>query len=233
MPPDKLISVIIPTYCEATNLGGLLASIDKDATPHEVIVVDADSADGSADVACQSGAIVIGSSRGRGVQLRCGAEQARGDILLFLHADSRILSGALARIRETLSDDSPLVGGNFRLLFDGSNSFSRRLTRFYAWIRRHGFYYGDSAIFIRRSVYDAIGGIRAIALMEDYDLVRRLERSGPTICIDDPPLITSSRKFEGRSSVAIIWGWLKIHALYHLGISPERLARIYYGNTTF
>ncbi len=58
---------------------------------------------------------------------------------------------------------------------------------------------------------------------------RRLERAGPTLCIHDPPLVTSSRKFAGRSAAAIVWGWLWIHALYHLGVPPDRLARIYYG----
>jgi hypothetical protein len=71
--------------------------------------------------------------------------------------------------------------------------------------------------------------MQPIALMEDYDFVRRLERAGPTICIDDPPLVTSSRRFTGRSPVAIVAGWLRIHALFHLGVSPDRLARIYDG----
>ena len=82
---------------------------------------------------------------------------------------------------------------------------------------------------MRRAVYNRIGGMRAIALMEDYDFVRRLERAGPTICIDQPALVTSSRRFAGRAPVAIVAGWLEIHALFHLGVSPDRLARIYDG----
>lgn len=120
-----------------------------------------------------------------------------------------------------------MVGGNFRLLFDGDSGFSRWLTGFYAWIRARGLYYGDSAIFVRRRVYQDLGGLRPLALMEDYDFTRRLERRGKTRCIDDPPLVTSSRRFEGRRPTSIVLGWLKIHALYHLGISPDRLARLY------
>ena len=63
--------------------------------------------------------------------------------------------------------------------------------------------------------------------MEDYDFSRRLERAGPTRCIAEPPLVTSSRRFHGRRPAAIVWGWLKIHALYHLGVAPARLARLY------
>ncbi len=64
--------------------------------------------------------------------------------------------------------------------------------------------------------------------MEDYDFVRRLERRGETVRIDEPPLVASSRKFAHRPASRVVWGWLKIHALYHLGVAPERLARIYY-----
>ena len=94
-------------------------------------------------------------------------------------------------------------------------------------MRARGLYYGDSGIFVRRRAYDAIGGFRAFAVMEDYDFVGRLERFGETCRIDEPALVTSSRRFEGRRGWRIVWGWLKIHALYHLGVAPERLARMY------
>jgi hypothetical protein len=130
-------------------------------------------------------------------------------------------------MRETLDADPGIPGGNFRLLFDGNDSFSRWLNGFYGWIRKHGFYYGDSAVFVRRTVYHAIGGMRPIALMEDYDFNRRLEKSGRTCCIANPPLVTSARRFQGRHPVRIVWGWVKIHLLFHLGVSPDPLARIY------
>ena len=120
-----------------------------------------------------------------------------------------------------------MVGGNFRILFDGEDAFDRWLTRFYAWFRRFGLYYGDSAVFLRRETYEAIGGFRPIALMEDFDLCRRLERHGRTVCIDEPPVTTSSRRFEGRWPPKIVAGWLLIHALYYLGLSPNLLARLY------
>ncbi len=85
---------------------------------------------------------------------------------------------------------------------------------------------------MRRAVYDAIGGMRDFAVMEDYDFTRRLEAAGPSVCIDDPPLVTSSRKFRGRRALVIVWGWLWLHALFHLGIAPELLARMYYRDRT-
>jgi len=224
-----MISIVIPTLNEADRLPHLLGRLAAEPVPHEVIVVDGGSTDGTRCLAREAGARVIRAERGRGRQIAAGAALARGEILLFLHADSRLPPGGLARIAEALAARPDAVGGNFRLDFDGGTGFDTWLERFYAWIRRRGFYYGDSGVFVRRAVYDRIGGVRAIALMEDYDFVRRLERAGPTICIDDPPLVTSSRRFAGRSPAAIVLGWLEIHALFHLGVSPSRLARLYYG----
>ena len=223
-----MISVIIPTLNEAQNLPRLLAALARETAVHEVIVVDGGSQDSTVDVARKFDIQVIESGPGRGVQLRHGADAATGDVLLFLHADSEFPAGGLDRIVENLATSPDIVGGNFRLLFSGETRFSRWLTRYYAWIRRRGLYYGDSAIFVRRDVYDAIGGVRPIALMEDFDFVRRMERFGRTVCILHPPLVTSSRRFEGRNSVCIVFGLLRIHALYHLGVSPDRLASIYY-----
>jgi glycosyltransferase involved in cell wall biosynthesis len=132
-----------------------------------------------------------------------------------------------AAIAAALAAQPRAPGGNFRLLFDGADGFSRWLEGFYAWIRARGFYYGDSGIFIRRRAYERLGGIRPIALMEDYDLVRRMEKAGGALCISEPPLLTSSRRFHGRRPAAIVTGWLLFHALYHLGVSPERLAVLY------
>ena len=140
--------------------------------------------------------------------------------------DTRLARGGLAAIRGALADPA-VIGGNFRILFDGADGFSRWLDGFYAWIRRGGLYYGDSAIFLRRAVYRELGGIRPIALMEDFDLSRRMERRGGTVCIAEPPVLSSSRRFAGRRPYAIVIGWLWIHALFYLGVSPERLARLY------
>lgn len=221
------ISIVIPALNEAHRLPRLVEQLRAQRVEAEIVLVDGGSTDGTPAAASALGVRTMPSPPGRGQQLAAGAAATTGGVLLFLHADSLLPSGALRRVLDTLRDDPGIVGGNFRLLFDGDDGFSRWLNGFYRWIRSHGFYYGDSAVFVRRAVYDAIGGIRPIALMEDYDFNRRMERYGRTCCIDAPPLVTSSRRFRGRHPIAIVYGWLKIHLLFYLGVSPDRLAKLY------
>lgn len=222
-----MISVIIPTLNEASNLSALLAALSGDGVEGEIIVVDGGSTDGTRDVARREGARVIETTPGRGGQLRAGAAVAKFEIFWFLHADCRVGSGARAAICRELAAAPNAPGGNFRLLFDGDDEFSRWLDGFYAWIRAKGVYYGDSGVFVRRSAYEVLDGIRPLALMEDYDFNRRLEKLGGTLMIEHPPLVTSSRRFTGRGKWAIVMGWLLIHALFYLGIPAPWLARLY------
>jgi len=222
-----MISVVIPTLNEAFRLPALLAALGRETTAHEVIVVDGGSQDGTPALAIALGARLVCVRSGRGRQLAAGAEAARGEVLLFLHADTEFPEAGLARVAAALAAAPAPVGGNFRLVFDGDSEFSRWLTGFYAWLRTRGVYYGDSGVFVRRRVYEALGGIRPIALMEDYDFICRLEAFGETCCIEAPPLVTSSRRFAGRKPWRIRLGWVWIHALYYLGVSPEILARLY------
>ncbi len=220
------ISIIIPTLNEAGRIAGLIEDLRRQDATADILVVDGSSSDETLALALKAGARALRGPRGRGQQLALGAEVAEGDVLLFLHADTRLSPGGLQALRRALEDPA-VVGGNFRILFDGGRAFDRWLTGFYAWFRQFGFYYGDSAIFIRRSAFDAIGGIRPIALMEDFDLCRRLQRHGKSVCVSETPVTTSSRRFEGRWPPRIVAGWLLIHALYFLGFSPNLLARLY------
>ena len=223
-----MISVVIPALNEAARLPALLRALRAEPVACETIVVDGGSEDGTAEAARAAGAtLVLSAPRGRGQQMAAGAAAARGSALLFLHADTAFPPGGLLALEALLRERPEVVGGNYRLVFDGEDGFSRWLAGFYAAIRALGFWYGDSGIFVRRAAYDALGGVRPIAVMEDYDLVRRLRRAGPTVCLAEPPLTTSSRRFEGRRPPAILLGWARIHLLYWLGASPERLALLY------
>lgn len=225
---ERRVSVVIPTLNEAGRLETLIEALRREPELKQIIIADGGSTDDTVDVATRLDIQLVVSERGRGQQLRAGAALASGEVLLFLHADSVFPRGGLAALLAILDRDPRVPGGNFRVVFDGDTRFARGLTVFYAWIRRFALYYGDSGIFVRHAVYAALGGFRPMALMEDYDFVRRLERAGPTCRVDRPPLVTSSRKFAGRRPVAIVWGWTVVHLLYWAGVTPERLARIYY-----
>jgi len=222
-----MISIVVPALNEAANLRRLLPALAAQDWPHEILVVDGGSADDTRAVAQAAGARVLEAPPSRGGQIAAGAACARGDALWFLHADSDVPPGALAAVARALAADPASPGGNFRLLFDGARPFDRWLEGFYARLRKRGAYYGDSGVFVRASVYRALGGMPDLALMEDFAFVRRLERAGRTICIAEPALRTSSRRFAGRSKNAIVAGWLAIHALYALGLDARLLARLY------
>ncbi len=233
------VSVVIPTLNEAACLPALLATLQRETIPHEVLVVDGGSRDESIDIAHAYQCRVLTSEPGRGQQLHSGARVASGAILLFLHADSQFPASGLACICQQLDANPDSPGGNFRLLFDShqgaesdpnplaTDEFSQWLNGFYARIRSHGIYYGDSGIFVRRECYRRLGGIQPISLMEDYDFVRKMEKLGTTICISEPPLVTSCRRFRGRSSRRIIWGWIWVHVMYYLKINPKIIANLY------
>ena len=221
-----MISVVIPCLNEAAALPALLRALARESEAHEVIVSDGGSTDATLAVARAAGARVIAAPSGRGAQLAAGTAAATGEVLWFLHADSQVAYGAMGAMLRALAVPG-VVGGNFRVLFEADTRFDRFMTWFYGVIRRLGLFYGDSGIFVRRGSYDAIGGMRALPLMEDHEFVRRLRRSGRLVCVRFPPLVTSSRRFQGRHPAAVMGGWLAIHVLYAAGASPRLLARLY------
>ncbi len=221
------ISIIIPTLNEAHQIDRRVCHVRHQDRNGEVIVVDGGSEDETCAKAKQAGArVLVSDERGRGAQLRLGAEAATGDVLVFLHADTHLPETALQAIRARLEDPA-IIGGNFRIVFDGSSDFAKWLTGFYAWFRSKGLYYGDSVMFLRRSVYQELGGIMPYPVMEDYDLGRKMEARGGTVCIEDVAVVTSSRRFKGRHPVRIFLGWCFLHGFYYAGLSTHMLGRMY------
>lgn len=150
---------------------------------------------------------------------------ATGDVLWFLHADCTPAPEACRAIRSVLKDPK-VAGGHFILRFSGQGRGARILTRVYPWLRWLGLCYGDSGIFVRREVYEAVGGFRPLPLFEDIDLVRRLRRVGG-FCRVACPLVASARRFEHRNFAGMFAQWTGLQILYWLGVSPSWLARRY------
>ena len=218
------VSIIIPAWNESANLPATLAAISRLSSAVEIIVVDGGSADNTTAIARSAGARVIQSKLGRGVQLQAGAMAATGDVLWFLHADTVPPANAVASILTSLKDPA-VSGGNFTLRFAGDGS-STLLTFIYPRLRMLGLCYGDSGIFVRRTIAESIGGLRPYPIFEDVDLVRRVKRTGRFVHLPCE-IVTSSRRFEGRSFALTFALWTVMQVLFWLGVSPNLLNRAY------
>ena len=133
---------------------------------------------------------------------------------------------AAERIFEALEHDAEAVGGNFSIRFDGHRRAARFLTWLYPQLRRLGLCYGDSAIFVRASTYKQVGGFQPFPIFEDLDLVRRLRKRGRLVHLR-ATVLTSSRRFEGRSFTLTFTRWAILQALYWAGVHPRILSRLY------
>lgn len=220
MVPSPL-SVVIPALDEEDLVAAAVRSVREDA---EVIVVDGGSRDGTREAAVAAGAAVIESAPGRGVQLDAGARAARGDWLVFLHADTRLERGWAAALRAL---PAAVVGGAFRLALDPPQPAYRLIEAGVALrCRLFRLPYGDQGIFARRDVYGMIGGFRPFPLMEDVDLVRRLARAGP-LAFPAARAFTSARRWERHGMAATSLRNLWLLGRYAAGRAPDRLARTY------
>lgn len=153
------------------------------------------------------------------------AWRSRGDVLVFLHADTLLPADAYAQLAAAVADPR-VQGGNFPLRSAGADRFARLLTRWYAIQRRAGVYHGHSVIWLRRAAFQQLGGYRELAIMEDHDLARRLARLGATRCLPGPA-ITSPRRWQRLGLARTIAAWTVIRWLYRAGVSPARLAALY------
>jgi rSAM/selenodomain-associated transferase 2 len=221
-----VVSIIIPTLNEADSIKATLDAIKSFGDNVEIIVVDGGSTDETASIAESYKVRVLTSARGRGTQMHAGAKAAKGEILWFLHADTIAPPSAIEQIVNALKD-SNAVGGNFTICFDGERRAARFLTWLYPQLGRIGLCYGDSAIFVRREVYERIGGFQPFPLFEDLDFYRRLKRGGRTVNLS-AKVTTSSRRFETRSFALTFARWSILQVFYWLGVSPHRLAKAYY-----
>ncbi len=219
------LSIIIPTLNEADTIERTLSQL-KEINNLEVIVVDGGSNDKTADLARLQGANVIKTQPGKANQMNSGAAAATGEVLIFLHADTRMPAGFNHQIVAALAQKG-VVAGAFRLAIDSPAAGIRFIERA-ADLRSRFFQlpYGDQALFMNKAVFETIGGFADLPIMEDFILVRRLRRKGKIIIL--PPAVTTSpRRWQ---HFGILKTWLvnqMIIIAFYLGISPERLARWY------
>ena len=216
------VSVVIPALDEETGITAAIASVRDEAD--EVIVVDGGSRDATRERAVAAGARIVTAPPGRGVQQIEGARGARGDWIVFLHADTRLDAG-WSRVLHAAPPEVVLVA--FRFAVDAPRR-AFRLVELGTRLRCRLFRlpYGDQALSVRRAAYDAAGGFAPLPLMEDVDLVRRLRAQG-ALALSPLRALTSGRRWEKRGVLrGTLRNWTTM-ALYGLGVSPERLRRRY------
>lgn len=222
-----MLDVVIPCLDSAHHLPATLASVTVAGLIGQLIVCDGGSADHSVAIARASGARVVTAPRGRGNQLGAGAAESAAPWLLFLHADTRLSAGWAEQARRFMADPANRErAAHFRLRFDSDDPAARRVERAANWrSERLGLPYGDQGLLIGRAFYESLGGFRAMPLMEDVDLVRRIGRRRLTALAAEA--LTSAERYERD-------GWLRrparnlaCLALYGLGVPPRVLLRLY------
>ena len=219
------VSVIIPALNEAAHIAVTLQSV-RAGHPHEIILVDGGSTDGTCEVARTLGATVIHSKPGRARQMNAGAAQATGNVLLFLHADTLLPENWTRVVTGTL-EQSGVVAGSFG--FRVAESFPGRwLVEWTTNLRSRWFQnpYGDQTQFLRRAVFEELGGFADLPIMEDYELNHRLRKRG-RVSTSSAAAITSGRRWKKMGVVRTTLINKLIITGYHFGVCPHKLARFY------
>lgn len=219
------ISVVIPLLNEAKSIAASLSALMALA-PYEIIVVDGGSTDATREICGSFGVKVFTSERGRARQMNFGARHASGDVLLFLHADTRLPPSAFDDIVSALNDPRYL-GGRFDVELEGDHWMLKVIGRMISYrsrVTRVGT--GDQAIFVRRAVFERMGGYPDIPLMEDIAFCRTLKRMGDVACLRSR-VTTSGRRWEADGVWRTILRMWTLKSLYLAGVSPARLKHFY------
>lgn len=223
------LSVVVPVWMEAAGIQQALQALQPlRQAGHEVIVVDGGSSDRSVDLARPLCDHLLISDPGRAVQMNAGAQKAKGQLLLFLHADTRLPDDALAHLSQACQRGR--TWGRFDVRLSGERRMFRVVAWFMNWRSRlTGICTGDQAMFVRRDVFEALGGFRPIPLMEDIELSKRLKLLARPYCIA-APVITDSRRWEqGGVWPTIVLMW-RLRWRYWRGDAPESLAALWRRN---
>lgn len=219
------ISIVIPTLNEAGNIREAIATTQP-STNIEVIVIDGGSQDDTVEIAESLGVKVIPSSPGRASQMNAGAVAASGEILLFLHADTRLPTNFDVMVRTALQKPRT-VAGAFALRIDAPLLSLRWVEWGVKW-RSHFWQipYGDQAIFLTKEVFQQIGKFPELPIMEDFELIRRLKRTG-NIVIIPVPVVTSARRWLQKGVFQTTLLNQIVIIAYLLGVSPEQIRSWY------
>lgn len=225
------MTAIIPALDEESTLAACLEALCSQEGLSEVVLVDGGSTDGTRRVGRAAvgrleragiSPMITGAPRGRASQMNAGAAIASGDILVFVHADTTLPPGGILSVR--LAIQTGYVGGAFRHRFIERDP-RLALVSWYANVRSRvaRIFFGDQAIFVRKDLFEAMGGFRTMPIMEDLDFTTRMRRAGRTLLIG-PPAATSGRRFLAQGIARTCLRMTLLRAAYRVGVDPSALA---------
>ena len=222
-------SIIVPAFHEGERINDLIESLNHLVSHRntEIIVVDGSRERDTLKAIHSSRIIKITSKKSRAIQMNAGASIAKGEILIFLHADTELPAQALGKIH-SLMERTDYMGGAFDLGIKSDKFIYKAIGALSSWRSRLSrIPFGDQAIFIRKEYFDRLGGYREIPLMEDVELMRRIKKSGKKIRIFHDRVITSPRRWEKEGVIyCTVRDWT-LRILYFFGIAPDRLVKYY------
>jgi uncharacterized protein len=236
LPQSPWLSIIVPVFNEGERIQACLQSLSQVAgnSLYEVIVVDGDAAGSTLQYLSKEKPTLKGviGPLGRGVQMNAGAKVARGNVLLFLHVDAQLPESAFAQIQSVLAEKE-VSGGAFDLAIDATGWVYSLISQVASWRSRlTRIPYGDQAIFLRRSVFEVVGGYPDSLIMEDVALMQKLKRQGYQIRFIRDQVTVSARRWQQEGILrCTMRNWI-LMTLYLTGVSTERLSRWYRPQST-
>lgn len=228
---DSTVSIVVPVLNEIETLPELLRHLSRlgksNAIHYDIVLVDGGSHDGTVQAATQAGFRVVSSPKGRARQMNAGASATRGDILLFLHADTRLPQNALEQVHSALGQADQASWGRFNVRITGDAFMLKIVARMMNLRSRiTGIATGDQAMFIHRSLFDEVGGFPDLPLMEDIELSSSLRRIQHPVCLRSK-VITSGRRWIDNGvwkTIVLMW---QLRWAYWRGVPAEQLAERY------
>lgn len=228
-----MISIILPAYNEEIYIEKALRNIyELDCFDEcEIIVVDGGSTDKTKNISKKYSRTIV-TEKGKGIQQNAGAKEAKGDILFFVHADMTLPKNIL-KVIDHLINTSGYDGGGFLNEFSSFNKKIKRLGRIlnFRIINKEQserkIFYGDNGIFVKKKVFNKLGGFKEIPIMEDYDFSKRMKNKYDVIAVNNPKIIVDPRRHLKAGFVKTRLLWIIIRRLYKAGVPPFLLSKLY------
>ena len=218
------ITMILPVYNESKTIGTMLSQLDNLPGDWEILFADGGSLDDTVEK-IGTRYRILNSPKGRANQMNYGAINASSDVLWFVHCDSKLPADAHAQISAAV--ESGAKWGCFHIGFDYDGPFMGCNTYFSNCRARKGIAFGDQGIWVKKDVFDAMGGFPDLPIMEDYEFSLRMQRQNLPICQLPGRIITSGRRYEKRFPPLTMWQMYRLRCLYRKGVAIEEIARRY------